>query len=571
MQKLGKREIPHWHCNKRWTDVEKTREALAILRTPTFEKKTWNEGKQAYYALLLNKKGLSGSTNPRSTRAILGTYKFFGLAYTKQRKLLITPAGQGLTAGNIREVMKSQLLKWQYPNPFESKGGVAPYTGTLRLFPFRVVLQLLTEIGPVREDELSLFVWKIRSHDRSEIDDTKKEILDYRKLTESEKRKVRKTDLLFITKHEYEAHLRPYILATDLCSFDEKRRLLSVNGKAQDEVGNILGETVEVKTDWKDEDEWFEYFGDPRYYHPPIETQIKFSSKGGPVSGLYVRVRRNCTETYKITDNKGFVRFSMYEDFRYVLEVIQPKDGSILHRKSLIVRPKTRDLKINIVKAPIRPKETLDTLMQKTNELLKSGFDEEILERLNMKSRIEKKGIDKRQMRYIRGGRFEELIYRMLNLFKKTVFDDVVWNGKTGEWGLPVPAQKVSEETGKKLPDILVFQDNDIYVVEATLLRGRAQWEKPEAVSVPEHIEDMITRFKGKDVSGLFIVKELDPSVKTNLITRAINNGYKVVPLEAEDFLGTVKLLEGSSKAFWKTNYNHLWSIYKKSAVKTGP
>lgn len=188
-----------------------------------------------------------------------------------------------------------------------------------------------------------------------------------------------------------------------------------------------------------------------------------------------------------------------------------------------------------------------------------------------MKSRIEKKGIDKKQMRYIRGGRSEELIYRMLNLFKKTVFDDVVWNGKTGEWGLPVPAQKISEETGKKLPDILVFQDNNIYVVEATLLKGRAQWEKPEAVSVPEHIEDMITRFKGKDVSVLFVVKELGSSVKTNLITRAINNGYKVVPLEAEDFLETAKLLEGSSKAFWKTNYNNLWSIYKKSVVKTGP
>lgn len=125
----------------------------------------------------------------------------------------------------------------------------------------------------------------------------------------------------------------------------------------------------------------------------------------------------------------------------------------------------------------------------------------------------------------------------------------------------------MSEGTGKKLPDILVFKNNNVYVVETTLLKGRAQWEKPEVVSVPEHIEDMIKEFKGKEVSGLFIAGELDPSVQTNRVTRAINQGYKIVPMEAEEFLGIVKLLGTSGYGFWKANFDSLWKIHKRNVI----
>jgi len=189
-----RRELPHWHCNKRWTDITKARDALAILESPKFEHKTWNEGKQAFYAILLKKAGLSDSTNPRSARAILGTFKFFGLACTEHKKLIITQAGKEFIHGDIRKVLKAQLLKWQYPNPFEAKGSVAPYTRNMRLFPFRVLTKLAKEIGHIHENELSLFVWKIRSDEQMEIAEAKLRILRFRKLSDSEKREFCQSD-----------------------------------------------------------------------------------------------------------------------------------------------------------------------------------------------------------------------------------------------------------------------------------------------------------------------------------------------------------------------------------------
>jgi len=563
-----KREVPHWHCNKRWTDISKTRQALAILESSKFEDKAWNEGKQAFYAQLLNKEGLSDSTNPRSTRAILGTFKFFGFAWTKNKKLIITEAGKEFVHGNVKKTLKLQLLKWQYPNIFEAKGGVAPYTRTMRLFPFRVLIRLAEEIGPVHEDELALFVWKTKTDELSEIGKTKQDILGFRKLSDPEKRKKVQSDFLFITNHEYEAHLRPYILATDLCLFDSKQRLLSINKAVYSEIKEILEENPEVKTDWKDETEWFEYFGDTKYYQPPVSVQFTFLSKKGPAARVYAKVFQNGRETWGITEDDGTLSFSLYEKQKFTLETILPKNGEVLQTKSLLISPKVRKVEIKLARGPISRVESIDVTIEKINQLLKKHLDDEISDRLKMKARVEKHEIDKKQLRSLRGGRFEELVYRLLVYFKGRVFTEVIWNGKIGEWGLPVPAQKLSEETGKKLPDILVFQDNDLYAVETTLLRGRAQWEKPEAVSVPEHVENMINEFKGKNVQGLFIAGELDSSVQINLITRAINQGYKIVPMEAPEFLDMIKLLQTSGKTFWRDNFNNLWNIHKRNITK---
>ena len=100
-------------------------------------------------------------------------------------------------------------------------------------------------------------------------------------------------------------------------------------------------------------------------------------------------------------------------------------------------------------------------------------------------------------------------------------------------------------------------------------LRGRAQWEKPEAVSVPDHIESIITTFKDRKISGLFIAEKLDPSVEENLVTRAINKGYRVVPMEVNDFFEAVKLLaRNPEKGFWASYYAQLWNIHKRIATK---
>lgn len=568
---MSKEKIPHWHCNKRWTDINKTREALAILESDKFEKKTWNEGKQSFYAILLNKKSLSGSTNPRSTRAILGTFKFFGFAWTKKKKLLINPAGKAFIHDDPAKILKLQFLKWQYPNPFEGKGIVAPYTRSIKLFPFRVILRLLYEIGPICEDELALFVWKMKNDNEEELKRVKKEIREYRKLSEEEKERLCETDPLFVTNHEYEAHLRPYILATGLCSFDKKQRLLKTNIEAKEEIERVLSERIAVKTDWKDEDEWFTYYGDVRYRYPPRMIKVELESRIGVAREFYLKAIQNSREIYGITDNTGSATLSLFDYRKFNIEVMRPSDGNVVFKGSREIEPSDSKVVIHIEEGlPTRIK-SIDELVGKVNQLRSVGLDYELRNRLEMRKRITGEDVSRKLLRYLRGARFEQLVYELLLLFEKKVFDSVVWHGRIGEWGLPIPAQKVSKETGKKLPDILAFEDNNVYVVEVTLLRGRAQWEKPEAVSVPDHIEDMITVYKKKRVLGLFIAEKLDPSVETNLIIRAINKGYEVVPMEVNEFVDIMKLLDKTSlQEFWRSHYAHLWKIHRRTVTRKG-
>jgi len=569
-----KGKLPHWHCNKRWTKISKTRDALSILEQK-FEGKTWNAANQSFYAILLNKKGLSKATNPRSARAIMGTFKFFGFAYTIEKKprtkvgkLIITKAGKDFVHGNVPDILKLQLLKWQFPNPYQGKGQVAPYTRSLRLFPLRVLLHLIYDIGPAHEDELALFVWKTINGNPEELDRVKNEILEYRSLNDAEKRQFRNKDPLYKTNHEYEAHIRPYILETGLFYFDTKSRMLGISPEAKEEVPKLITK-AEPKIDWTDEDEWFEYFGDIMYHNPPRMIQLKIESKICVQTGLYVKLTRNSTERYGITDEDGIVTFSVYDNRKYRVEVLNPKDASTIFRDFLAVKPGEPTVKLSIKRGLPPHKESLEGMLEKVNQLLKRRLDDEIRNILKMRSRITGVTLEKRALRYIRGARFEQLVYQLLNNFKTKVFDDVIWNGKVGEWGLPTPAQKVSKETGKKLPDILVFQKNDVYVVETTLLKGRAQWEKPEAVSVPDHIENMISTYKGKRVTGLFIAEKLDPSVVTNLVTRGINNNYQVVPMEINEFLGTVRLMKTSGKEFWKSNLINSWNVHRRIVTRS--
>lgn len=563
------KEFPHWHCNKRWTDVDKTKEALAILESNKFEKKTWNEGKQSFYAILLNKENLSGSTNPRSARAILGTFKFFGLAWTKNRKLIISPAGKAFIHGDRSKILKLQLLKWQFPNPYQGKGIVAPYTNSLRLFPFRIVLRLLYEIGPLHEDELALFVWKVKSDSDEELKQAKKKIRKYRKLSEEEKVKLCETDSLFVTNHEYEAHLRPYIIATGLCSFDRKKRFLKLNPRAKKEIERVLSEGVKVKTDWKNEDEWFAYYGSIKYRYPPRMIKFELKSRVGVAGGFYVKIMQNGRETYGLTENTGCTNLSLFDYRKFNIEVMRPSDGKVVFKGSKEVKPRDSKVVIRIKKGLPARIVSVDELIGKINQLLSAGLDDDVRKRLEMRKRIMKRDVNQRFLRHLRGARFEQLVYELLLLFETKIFDSVIWHGRIAEWGLPIPAQKVSKETGKKLPDMLAFEGANVFVIEVTLLRGRAQWEKPEAVSVPDHIEDMIKFHKKKRVCGLFITGKLDPSVETNLVLRAMHKGYEVVPMEVSEFTDLMKLLDKiPSREFWRSHYNHLWKIHSRAVTR---
>ena len=158
------------------------------------------------------------------------------------------------------------------------------------MFPFRTLLYFLTEVGPLHERESALFVWRTKSTVQGEFDSVKQQILDFRNLA-PKKQRAAASNALYKRIHEYENHLRPYVVATGLVRFNSDARLLSLVPNKTSEVKAILSEQVEPKTEWRSEDEWFEYFGDVTRYHPPQKVEIKLRPASGTASGFVVKVK----------------------------------------------------------------------------------------------------------------------------------------------------------------------------------------------------------------------------------------------------------------------------------------
>ncbi len=175
---------------------------------------------------------------------------------------------------------------------------------------------------------------------------------------------------------------------------------------------------------------------------------------------------------------------------------------------------------------------------------------------------LKKKGIPFADLRPLRGSRFEQLIFKILEILKANgIFSGVTWNGKEGMYGLP-------QHSGSGQPDIIGTCDDHLYVVEATLLKGRAQWEKPEGASVPDHMREMNQQNPKKQVVGLFIASTLSDQVVRNLIDTGKRDKFPIVPIESDDFLGTVKSLEHGNPGLWIGFFNQLWKS-QLSALST--
>ena len=104
----------------------------------------------------------------------------------------------------------------------------------------------------------------------------------------------------------------------------------------------------------------------------------------------------------------------------------------------------------------------------------------------------------------VRGGRFEQLITRIMQIFVSDgIIDRVEWFGRLNEYGIPYPAPG-SGGTSRGQPDILIHSGNTMIVLELTLIGDvRAQWSS-EGVSVPEHVEGVIQQYPDNDVFGVF-------------------------------------------------------------------
>ena len=143
-------------------------------------------------------------------------------------------------------------------------------------------------------------------------------------------------------------------------------------------------------------------------------------------------------------------------------------------------------------------------------------------------------GDDKTRNSSLRGAFLESYFYEMLTILKnENIIDDVIWNGKKGDYGLPVQAP--GGKTGT--PDICFIIENNHYVLELTTIKPKSTQFSAEGSSVPDHIRLYKEENKGKEVIGIFSAPIIHERNVHSMQSTANSNGIVLISLAIDKLL----------------------------------
>jgi len=357
------------------------RNALIILKKE-IEGQNWNKDTQERFAERLIKNKVLRSIRPTAGigRAIFANLKFFGFAFDKYGKVCITSAGDAFIRASETEridIIKRQLLKWQYPNP-DQKG-----IKDIRLYPFRVCLKILHDLEYVTSEEMTLYVIKTRT--KEDIENIKNKIQDFRVKSEPEKNGIKRQEADFYgLEHIAWEHAARFFEVTGLCKrirANEQKRLIIADTKL-DEVKAIISQDLEPHRKFKDEVEWFEYYGSIK---PVLTLTIKVQSPDGKgISGVVVKAidPATGTEIKSETTNdsgktciwlpQGFYRFNIVHENIVILDTSESleKDLSTVITVPYVIPLKEPDVIELLKKAEDLPWERLEYVIARAFEEL---------------------------------------------------------------------------------------------------------------------------------------------------------------------------------------------------------
>ncbi len=272
-----------WYYPKAINDVDKIIDALIAIQK--LDGKKWtkstreNIGTQTELQQILKDEGIYGGTpSDMAGRNWMATFQFFGWAYVDQdKKIKITPAGKDLaTTKDRNKEVTEQLLKLQFPNPYQSKS----MNKNIQMAPFWTTLKLIEKTEYLTQEEHAYFLMWIKNE--SEIDETSKQIIEFRK-TRKRRKLSEQTETLL---RDIAGRIRLYHIYTGLLLADESRNhIITFNLRKITEIKKILNKTPTIdkkflgKNRWN---EWFEHYGartQPRRTITGVLTGISFRAR----------------------------------------------------------------------------------------------------------------------------------------------------------------------------------------------------------------------------------------------------------------------------------------------------
>lgn len=499
---------------------------------------------------------IDGSSTPSVIRITTAGYKF----WNDHKSSMLHIRNLSLDANlemKTSDCVKLQMEKLQLTNPLQLKKCT-----DILLFPFRMTLKFVSELNYLDSQELAIFLFPMRSE--SDYKFVLLNIQKFRQMTVEDREQYvdayKKTKLGNITLVQAPSagYYATLCERTDLIETGREyplnwtsSKLCTIRIKPGKEkyVNTILNQTYfEIKPyDFGDDVRlWIEYYGDPKRIHTPTDAIVRNMS--GEEVFITVADKSNNVLVSEIVGDKADLLFPAFPEADYVLSVFSNSAGKFL--KDIVITPSQINYTYTIsnsVSTATRKKSFGDIKEDIIDHINAQNFTVETTKLLNAIKNVN--GVDKTADSSLRGAFLEFYFYRLLCCLKEANhIDDVIWNGRIGQYGLPnaAPGGKIGK------CDITFFIDSTQYVLELTTIKSKSGQEKAEATAVPDHIRIAAASHSGKTV-GIYSAPLLHSRVTGMMKATATSYG---IDIKCIDIISLLNLLSAKSRKDLIDNLN---------------
>ena len=575
------RDKEFWLIPKR-ANLHQTVTLLKGIADLDYDNKTWNGSKQDRLGSFLGKNGATkdGRTiTPQSIRTLLASIpQYFGFVFinteTTPTSLSISKAGlellnefhdflknynyKNLTIaeknnGDIQfsNTYLKQFAKLQITNPVILKD-----CENIFVFPLLFVIKIIKVINYLTFDELAYFVFKSKSQD--EIDLIVLEINNFRNLKFNNRKILidtfKKTHLgnISLVQAASTSYFEKLIRYTELFSIDkiilpnpenlknEKANAIVLSKSKTKIITELLIEfDKNITYDFKDNlNLWMNYIGNPLVKKTPKDFSI-FTSRN---ENILITISQNDKNIFAdlISKEKDAI-IPIMETYNYSINIINPDNGSVFSEYKFDSKHSSKiDLSTLKVKKIDFGSNDLKTSQNEINAHIESKmFDPTYSLYLSIVEKISARPRNLLDNKNLRGAYLEYLFYKLLLQFQAVgKLDEIIWNGKIGEFSLPSPAPGGQQG----ISDIIAFKDDKIFVFELTTIKPKAMQWQAEGASVPDHIKIVTEKYKNKKIIGFYLAPIIHERITSGMSSNLSKNECEIRCVKIIDFIDGLSL-----------------------------
>jgi len=578
----GNRNKEFWLIPKR-ANLHQSVVIIKGILELNYDKKSWNSSKQDRLGSYL---GSNGATNngrtitPQSIRTLVASIpQYFGFAYinrnTTPNSIVVTDAGYHLVNefenfleeynySKLSEAEKdngeikfssyylNQFCKIQITNPIILKD-----CENIFVFPLIFILTVIQQTEYLTFDEIGYFIFKVKNQD--EVDLVSLEIHNFRKINYKDMKNLideyKNTHLgnISLVQAPTVSYFKKLLSYTNL--FEFKKIIIpnpnntdstSINciclvKEKENEINSIISKYNNETFDFVDNlDLWIEYIGNTNIIKTPQKVCIKNKIEEDLLITITDSNNLINGDLIKFDDE---IFFPCVENHIYNVNIYDIKTSELVHKIEYVFSDNPNILieNISIQTQPIQ--NISDIQKQIINHIKSRYFSEDYLQFLQLLEKIYNKELSKNKN--LRGGRLEYLLFLLFTILENnSIVDDVIWNGKVGKCGLPTPAPGGV----KGSPDLLIYLDDIILVIECTTIKPKSSQWSSEGSSVPDHIKIVEKDNKSKKVIGLYLAPIIHKRVSDAMISNLSDSKSELINLDIESFIQSISSLKSKKE-----------------------